>query len=136
MSQPTPARAYALPTIHLNGTGAQSLFDEYHAVWLAVEKAAETLQNATCNDRDFYPQALVLTIKHALSGKRPSASCKMFRSMSSLGSKEPATTCEPLSPSPPPIQGRHGAHITLPTSHHGTHHCPFNTKRNLSLWLA
>jgi hypothetical protein len=57
MSQPTPARAYALPTIHLNGTGAQSLFDEYHAVWLAVEKAAETLQNATCNDRDFYPQA-------------------------------------------------------------------------------
>ena len=56
MSHSTPAPAYTLPTIHLNGTGARSLSDEYHAFWQALEKAAAALQNATCNARDFYPQ--------------------------------------------------------------------------------
>ena len=56
MPQPTPAPAYTLPTIHLNGTGARSLADEYHAFYLSMDKAAEALQNATCNARDFYPQ--------------------------------------------------------------------------------
>lgn len=46
----------ALPTIHLNGTGAQSLQAEYEAVRLAAESAIEALENATCNGRDFYPQ--------------------------------------------------------------------------------
>jgi len=60
MSQSTPAydyiRDYTLPTIHLNGTGAQTLANEYEAFWRALDKAAEALQNATCNARDFYPQ--------------------------------------------------------------------------------
>jgi hypothetical protein len=48
--------ARALPTIHLNGTGAKSLADEYHAVYQAVDRASDALQAATCNARDFYPQ--------------------------------------------------------------------------------
>ena len=46
----------ALPTIHLNGTGAKSLRDEYRAVRLSVMATAEALAYATCNARDFYPQ--------------------------------------------------------------------------------
>ena len=53
---PSRAAPYALPTIHLNGTGAQSLADEYHAVYLATSQACEALAAATCNARDFYPQ--------------------------------------------------------------------------------
>ena len=45
-----------LPTIHLNGTGAQSLKNEYRAVRQAVEAAGDALAAATCNARDFYPQ--------------------------------------------------------------------------------
>jgi hypothetical protein len=45
-----------LPTIHLNGTGADSLFAEYRAVRKAVNAARELLVAATCNQRDFYPQ--------------------------------------------------------------------------------
>ena len=46
----------ALPTIHLNGTGAASLEQEYRAVRLAVAAAADALAAATCNPRDFYLQ--------------------------------------------------------------------------------
>ena len=46
----------ALPTIHLNGTGANSLYREYQAVRKAVAAAADALAAATCNQRDFYPQ--------------------------------------------------------------------------------
>jgi hypothetical protein len=53
---PATTTTHALPTIHLNGTGAQSLFDEYHAVYLALDGASDALQAATCNARDFYPQ--------------------------------------------------------------------------------
>lgn len=53
---PTPTTAYALPTIHINGTGARSLADEYHAVYQAIDRASDALQAATCNARDFYPQ--------------------------------------------------------------------------------
>ena len=53
---PSRAAFYALPTIHLNGTGAQSLASEYHAVYLATSQACEALAAATCNARDFYPQ--------------------------------------------------------------------------------
>jgi hypothetical protein len=46
----------ALPTIHLNGTGADSLQREYRAVRNAVAATADALAAATCNLRDFYPQ--------------------------------------------------------------------------------
>jgi len=45
-----------LPTIHLNGTSAQNLEDEYRAVRHAVTAASDALAAATCNARDFYPQ--------------------------------------------------------------------------------
>jgi hypothetical protein len=53
---PATTTAYALPTIHLNGTGAKSLADEYHAVYHAIDRASDALAAATCNARDFYPQ--------------------------------------------------------------------------------
>ena len=45
-----------LPTIHLNGTGAENLQQEYRAVRRAIDAAADALRAATCNQRDFYPQ--------------------------------------------------------------------------------
>jgi hypothetical protein len=45
-----------LPTIHLNGTGADSLLEEYAAAADAANLAIGTLAQATCNARDFYPQ--------------------------------------------------------------------------------
>ena len=45
-----------LPTIHINGTGAENLEKEYSDL---VEKISATLDSlcvATCNARDFYPQ--------------------------------------------------------------------------------
>lgn len=45
-----------LPTVHLNGTGADNLYREYRAVRWAVRAAADALAAATCNQRDFYPQ--------------------------------------------------------------------------------
>lgn len=47
---------FHLPTIHLNGTGAQSLKEEYRALRKAVQSAEDALVAATCNGRDFYPQ--------------------------------------------------------------------------------
>jgi hypothetical protein len=55
---PATTTAYTLPTIHLNGTGAQSLADEYHAAYLALDRASDALAAATCNARDFYPQGV------------------------------------------------------------------------------
>jgi hypothetical protein len=46
----------ALPTIHLNGTSADSLEREYRALRQAADAAAAALAAATCNPRDFYPQ--------------------------------------------------------------------------------
>ncbi|MGA1564273.1 MAG: hypothetical protein ACO35C_06660 [Pontimonas sp.] len=45
-----------LPTIHLNGTGATTLLDEYSEAMRALENLRATLADATCNARDFYPQ--------------------------------------------------------------------------------
>jgi len=45
-----------LPTIHLNGTGADTIEREYRAVRHAIAAAVDALQVATCNQRDFYPQ--------------------------------------------------------------------------------
>ena len=52
----TTTMTTTLPTIHLNGTGAQNLEEEYRAVRRAVSAAGDALQAATCNARDFYPQ--------------------------------------------------------------------------------
>jgi hypothetical protein len=51
-----PTTAHALPTIHINGSGAKSLAGEYHAVYQAIDRASDALAAATCNARDFYPQ--------------------------------------------------------------------------------
>jgi hypothetical protein len=45
-----------IPTIHLNGTGAITLRDEYAAAYDALTKAREAFASTTCNGRDFYPQ--------------------------------------------------------------------------------
>jgi hypothetical protein len=45
-----------IPTIHLNGTGATTLRDEYAAAYDALKKAREAFASTTCNGRDFYPQ--------------------------------------------------------------------------------
>lgn len=46
-----------LPTIHLNGTGADTLYIEYKRVRFALMKARKTLEDATLNARDFYVQS-------------------------------------------------------------------------------
>ena len=46
----------ALPTIHLNGTGAKSLQEEYSKVRHLASDTADALADATCNARDFYVQ--------------------------------------------------------------------------------
>jgi hypothetical protein len=45
-----------IPTLHLNGTGATTLRDEYAAAYDALNKAIEAFASTTCNGRDFYPQ--------------------------------------------------------------------------------
>lgn len=45
-----------LPTIHLNGTDAQSLFDNYYAALHAVLAAKEALAQCAPNGRDYYVQ--------------------------------------------------------------------------------
>jgi hypothetical protein len=45
-----------LPTIHLNGTGRETLLAEYHAAYRAVLAARDAFHATTCNGRDFYPQ--------------------------------------------------------------------------------
>ena len=45
-----------IPTIHLNGTGATTLRDEYMAAYTAINSAISLLLATTCNARDFYPQ--------------------------------------------------------------------------------
>jgi hypothetical protein len=45
-----------LPTIHINGTGAETLRAEYKALSKALQAAEDRLLAATCNGRDFYPQ--------------------------------------------------------------------------------
>ena len=45
-----------LPTVHINGTGAETLRAEYQALSKALQAAEDRLLAATCNGRDFYPQ--------------------------------------------------------------------------------
>jgi hypothetical protein len=45
-----------VPTLHLNGTGATTLRDEYAKAYDALGKAVEAFASTTCNGRDFYTQ--------------------------------------------------------------------------------
>ena len=42
-----------LPKINLNGTSAQTLFDEYIDAQHEIRKAMQILQKCTCHGRDF-----------------------------------------------------------------------------------
>jgi hypothetical protein len=44
------------PTIHLNGTGRQTLSREYGAAVEALRAALTALDELTVNGRDYYPQ--------------------------------------------------------------------------------
>jgi hypothetical protein len=44
------------PTIHLNGSGRDSLVEGWEAAWSAAEAAFEALKRTAPNGRDFYPQ--------------------------------------------------------------------------------
>ena len=46
----------AIPTVHLNGTSGQDLRREYQTAHRAVKFAIDSLCEATCNGRDYYPQ--------------------------------------------------------------------------------
>lgn len=52
LTPPTVDHTYPLPTVHLNGTGQQSLSDEYMAAYTAARRAFDALCDATCNARD------------------------------------------------------------------------------------
>lgn len=45
-----------IPTIHLNGTGAERLLGETTAARVALRRALENLQDMTVNGRDYYVQ--------------------------------------------------------------------------------
>jgi hypothetical protein len=44
------------PTIHLNGTSPERLFEDYHNAYRAVNAAIEALVNVEFHPRDYYPQ--------------------------------------------------------------------------------
>jgi hypothetical protein len=44
------------PTIHLNGTSPERLFEDYHNAYRAVNAAIEALANVEFHPRDYYPQ--------------------------------------------------------------------------------
>lgn len=45
-----------LPTIHMNGTSRNDLFDGYMVAMAAVEAAIDALVRAAPHARDYYPQ--------------------------------------------------------------------------------
>ncbi len=45
-----------VPTIHINGTGKDTLAAEYYAAYKSIKESINTLLDATINSRDFYPQ--------------------------------------------------------------------------------
>ena len=44
------------PTIHLNGTSPERLFEDYHKASLAVDAAIDALASIEFHSRDYYPQ--------------------------------------------------------------------------------
>ena len=49
----TPAAAYSLPRLNLNGTSAGALEDEYAEASMMVRKARQAVAACTCHPRDF-----------------------------------------------------------------------------------
>lgn len=47
---------FTVPSVHLNGTGATTLREEYAAAYDALRKAREAFASTTSNARDFYLQ--------------------------------------------------------------------------------
>lgn len=47
---------YPLPTVHLNGTGRDTLLTEYKEAHAALVAARDALVKTTCHGRDYYPQ--------------------------------------------------------------------------------
>jgi hypothetical protein len=45
-----------VPTVHLNGTGRESLRQQYQAAYLTLAPAIAALQQTTPHGRDYYPQ--------------------------------------------------------------------------------
>ena len=45
-----------IPTVHMNGTGKETLLREYVNAMNAVEKAVEALAQVTVHGRDYYVQ--------------------------------------------------------------------------------
>ena len=45
-----------IPTVHLNGTGYDTLYKEYNAAYEATRRAIDAMYDTTCNGRDYYPQ--------------------------------------------------------------------------------
>jgi hypothetical protein len=46
-----------IPTVHLNGTSYNNLFDGYAAALSAIDHAIDALASAELNGRDYYVQA-------------------------------------------------------------------------------
>lgn len=50
---PTPT---VFPTVHLNGTGRDSLIREYSEAALKIQEGLDAACRVTCHGRDYYPQ--------------------------------------------------------------------------------
>ena len=46
----------AKPTVHLNGTGAETLMRQFEKAGQALRAALQALRDAAPNGRDYYPQ--------------------------------------------------------------------------------
>lgn len=53
----------ALPTIHLNGTGRDSLREENQRALDSIRLAMAHFQGITCHGRDYYPQGDAMLYK-------------------------------------------------------------------------
>lgn len=45
-----------VPTVHLNGTGGETLFQGFFDAWTAIHHAADKLSHAAPHGRDYYTQ--------------------------------------------------------------------------------
>ena len=44
------------PTIHLNGSGRESLINQYHEAYMKLQEALVALRKIDVHGRDYYPQ--------------------------------------------------------------------------------
>ena len=52
----TTTNIMTLPTIHLNGTGKETLIEEIDQVYASMSKLMGDFADVTCHPRDYYPQ--------------------------------------------------------------------------------